>query len=162
VTLARHHGGGIILVSLLVALVLSTLPLPEWLRPFRPEWPSLVLIYWCLALPERVGVGVAWLLGIAMDVLSGIVLGQHALGLSVIAYLSLSLHLRIRVFPLWQQSLIVLALLSIKQVLLLWAMGATGHAPATLFYWAPPVIGMLFWPPIFLLLRLLRRRCAIA
>ncbi len=161
-TLVRHQGGSVILISFIAALVLMILPLPEWMRLFRPEWPSLVLIYWCLALPDRVGVGVGWLAGIAMDTLTGTLLGQHALGMSLIAYLSLKLHLRTRVFPLWQQALTVLVLLSIKQVLALWTMGIVGRTPDTLLYWAPPLMGMLLWPAVFVFLRNLRRHFAVA
>ena len=52
----RQQGSGVIVATFLVALLLTVVPLPDWLRPARPDWVGLVLIYWCLALPERVGV----------------------------------------------------------------------------------------------------------
>ena len=69
-TLVRHHGGGVILFTFIVALILTVIPLPEAGRYLRPDWAGLVLIYWCLALPDRVGVISGWLLGLAVDLLT--------------------------------------------------------------------------------------------
>jgi rod shape-determining protein MreD len=112
-TLTPRRGGVVILLSFLVAFLLMVLPLPEWARSFRPQWYTLVLIYWCMASPQRVGVGVGWLTGIIVDVLTGTLLGQHALSLSVIAYITQKLHQRLRLFPIWQQSLSIFSLLLI-------------------------------------------------
>jgi rod shape-determining protein MreD len=154
----RHQGGGTIALSVVVALTLSILPLPEWALPYRPDWVTLVLIYWCLALPARVGVGVAWVVGLLLDVLSGSLLGQHALGLAVVAFLALRFHQQIRVFPLIQQALVILLLLGVKQLLLLWVNGILGHPGPTWLYWAPSLTGMMLWPWIYVILRDLRRR----
>ena len=77
----RQEGGGgwIIVTSFLAALALTVLPLPDWVALIRPEWVALVLIYWCMALPGRVGVGFAWITGLLLDVLRAGLLGQHAL-----------------------------------------------------------------------------------
>ena len=73
------NGRLIIVVTLCIAMLLMILPMPEWARPFRPQWVTLTLIYWAIALPHRVGVGSGFLAGIALDVLTGTLLGQHAL-----------------------------------------------------------------------------------
>ncbi len=161
-TLARHSGGWVIFFTFVVALVLTVLPLPEWAQAFRPQWYALVLIYWCMAVPQRVGIGVAWMLGIAVDVLTGTLLGQHALSLSIIAFSTLKLHQRVRLFPLWQQSLIVLVLLTLNQLISLWIMGVTGQWTPGLVYWAPSPIGMLLWPWLFIILRDVRRTFRVA
>lgn len=62
--LVRHHGGWVILLSFIIALLLTTIPLPGLLADWRPAWVAMMLIYWCIVLPERVGVGIAWLLGL--------------------------------------------------------------------------------------------------
>jgi rod shape-determining protein MreD len=157
-TLAPHRGGVVILLTFCLALLLMILPLPEWARPFRPQWVTLTLIYWALAAPQRVGVGVGFVLGITLDVLTGTLLGQHALGLSLVAYATIKLHQRVRVFPLWQQSLVVLVLLVSEHLITLWVMGATREQPPGLEYWAVPPIGALMWPWVFIVLRDLRRR----
>ena len=100
-----------ILVSFLVAMILTSLPLPEGAIIYRPDWMALALIYWCMALPERIGIFTGWLLGLVLDVMYGSLLGQNAMALSIIAYLVNILHLRVRMFPLWQQSVMVLLLI---------------------------------------------------
>ncbi len=152
------RGGLVILITLCIALTLTILPLPESVREFRPQWVALVLIYWCMALPHRVGVGFGFSFGILLDVLTGTLLGQHALGLSVVAFATVKLHQRVRVFPLWQQSLVVLVLLVVEHLLALWVMGAINERPPGLIYWAVPPIGALLWPWVFVVLRDLRRR----
>lgn len=157
-TLTRHQNGVVILILFLIALVLTVMPLPDWVRDFRPQWVTLMLIYWCLALPQRVGVGTAWTLGVFEDVLTGTLLGQHALGLSVTAFLALRLHQRIRIFPLWQQSLSVFVLLLVEHLLSLWVIGATGQPTPSLWYWMPTLVGMFLWPWFYIVLRDVRRR----
>lgn len=159
---ARARGLLIIVASFVVAFMLTVLPLPDWARPFRPEWTALVLIYWCMALPDRVGVAVAWTVGLLLDVLTGTLLGQHALGLSVIAYIALLMHQRIRVFPVRQQAFTVLIILLIYQLLLLWVMGLAGHPPRSWTYWGASLTSTVLWPWVFIILRVTRRRYRIA
>ena len=161
-TLAPRQGGFVIFMTLVAALVLTIMPLPDWAAAFRPQWYTLVLIYWALALPERIGVGISWFVGILIDVMTGTLLGQHALALSLIAFVTLKTHQRVRLFPLWQQSLTVLLLLSVEKLLSLWAMGSVGQPTPPLSFWAPPLVGMLLWPWVFIILRDLRRRFAVS
>ena len=150
-------GNAVIVGTFIVALILTIVPLPEAARPLRPEWVALVLIYWCLATPERVGVGVAWVVGLLVDTLTGTLLGQHALAFCIVAFLTLNLYRRIRLFPLWQQSVTVLILLAIYQALNLWVSGIVGRPVHTWKYWMPSIAGMLLWPLVFKLLRRIRR-----
>lgn len=152
----------VVMFTLVIALFLTILPMPEWAERFRPPWVAMALIYWALALPNRVGVFWAWGVGLVLDVTSGTVLGQHALSLSVAVYLAVELHARIRVFPLLQQAVSVWVLLLAERLLALWVIGATGQVTPTLWYWMPTFTGMLLWPWIFILLRDLRRRFAVA
>lgn len=158
----RHRGGWVILLSFVLAFMLTLLPIPEYARPFRPEWSALVLIYWCLALPERVGVGTAFVVGVLLDVMTGTLLGQHALGFSIIAYLTLVMHQRIRVAPVRQQALTVLVLLLLNQLLLLWIMGVTGYPPQSWTYWTASLTGTLLWPWTFIIMREVRRRYKVS
>lgn len=158
----RHHSGSIIVASFVAALLLSMVVMPGWAAPFRPEWTVLVLIYWCLALPHRVSVGYGWLVGLCVDVLSGALLGQHALGFAVIAYLVVKLHQRLRVFPIWQQALSVMVFVALEQLLVLWVQGMIGMARESWTYWLPSIVSGLLWPWTFLLLRRLRRRFRVS
>ena len=159
--LTRRHGGSMIILSFIFALILTIIPLPDWARLGRPDWVGLVLIYWCLALPDRVGVSYAFILGLLVDILTGALLGQNALGLTIVAYLTLNLHQRLRLYPVWQQSLTVLLLLAIHQLLNLWITRVIGRPPQNWTYWIPSIAGMLIWPLVFLSLRQLRRQFRI-
>ncbi|OBS08035.1 rod shape-determining protein MreD [Acidihalobacter prosperus] len=147
-----------ILLTLVIALSLSVIAMPAALTATRPEWVAMAIIYWSMALPRRVGLGTAWVTGLLLDVLTGSLLGQHALALTVVAYLSIRTHQRVRVYPLWQQSIAVGLMLVVYRILLLWVYGITGHAPDQRAYWIPVLTSMLLWPLIFLLLRHIRRR----
>ena len=154
--LTRHHGGIIIILSFAIALLLTIVPVPEALRGLRPDWVGLTLIFWCLALPYRVSVGSGFFVGLLLDVLSGTLLGQHALALSLIAYVCVRLHQRIRVYPMWQQVLTVLVLLILHQLFTLWIDSTIGRPGQPISYWIPSFIGMLLWPLIFRILTLVR------
>ena len=144
------------------AIILAITPFPIWAEPFRPDWVGLVLIYWCLATPERVSVGTGWLLGFIQDILYGSLLGSNALAKTLVAFLAVRLHLQMRMFPRWQQAVAVLGLLLANQLLVLWIRGAIGQAPETFSYWTPSIVGALLWPWLFVILRDLRRRSDIA
>jgi len=154
----RQRGTLAIAASFAVALTLTALPVPDWAALWRPAWVSLVLIYWCMALPARVGVGTGWVVGIMLDVLTGTLLGHHALGLSVVAFIAHKLHHRVRVLPLWQQGISVFGLVLVYQVLLLWINGIRGMQVEPWTYWAPPVTSMVLWPWVFIILRDIRRK----
>jgi rod shape-determining protein MreD len=153
----HHHGGPTIVLSFIIALVLHMVALPEWAEPLRPDWVALVLVYWCIALPDRVGVGIGWTAGLMLDVANGALLGQNALTLAIVAYLALRLHQRIRLFPLWQQSVSILLLILLHRMLVLWIKGTIGQSTETWAYWLPAISSMLVWTPVFLTLRQLRR-----
>lgn len=154
--LTRHHGGFIIVLTFAAALLLTIMPLPDSLRSLRPDWVALALIFWCLALPYRVSVFSGFFAGLLLDVLTGTLLGQHALALSVIAYMCVRLHLRIRVYPMWQQALTVLILLILHQLLTLWVDSLIGRPARPLGYWLPSLIGAALWPFIYHFLTSLR------
>ena len=79
----------LILASFVAAMVLTIVPLPGAIRLLRPDWVALVLVYWCMALPVRIGVGSGWVLGLFLDVLYGSLLGEQALAKALLAYLTL-------------------------------------------------------------------------
>jgi len=154
----KRHGGKAIFASLVIAMFLVILPLPEWLRPFRPEWVTLVIIYWCMALPNRINIGMAWIAGLFVDVLTGTLMGQHALAMAVVAFVTVKLHKQIRVYPLWQQSLSVFTMVALGQLLVVWIKGVIGESPESWLYWAPSITSAIIWPWVFVILRNLRRR----
>ena len=149
-----------VIVSIIVALMLAIAPMPEWAEPFRPDWVALTLIYWAMNLPRTCGVGVAWLIGIVLDVAQGTLLAQHALGLSLIVYLTVKFHLQLRVFPMSQMAATVFALLAMYRFVLFWINGIAGVEAAAVSYWGPVLTGALVWPLIATVLRTVPVRAA--
>lgn len=148
----------IIGLSFITAMMLTILPLPSWAVWLRPEWVMLVVVYWCLALPERISVGIAWVIGLLLDVLLGTLLGQHALALAVVAYFIVKFYPRIRLYPIWQKTLVVFILSVIYLGLLYWVQGLMGILPNSWGFWIPALTTALLWPWVFIILRDLRRK----
>ncbi|HSR62354.1 MAG TPA: rod shape-determining protein MreD [Gammaproteobacteria bacterium] len=155
---SEHHGGLIIVLSFLVAMLLTAMPLPEWASNWRPAWVAMVLFYWCMALPNRIGIGVGWTMGLLLDVMQGTLLGQNALGLAILAYFVIKSHQRIRMFPLLQQAFLVCFMVLIYLLLSLWVRGIMGVPPESWTYWMPALTSMILWPWFFIILRDIRRR----
>ncbi len=144
--------------SLLAALVLTVVPLPDLLEPLRPYWVALVLIYWHLESGRLHGLGAAFGLGLLLDVLTGTLLGRHALSLVVLNFLVGRFRNRIRFFPPWQQALAVGALLLNDRIVHLWIVGLLERTWPGWAFWLPPLVGVALWPWLFLLLDALRSR----
>lgn len=154
---------GFLAATLVAALALTVLPLPRWAEVLRPEWTVLVLAYWCLHLPQRVSIGTAFTLGLALDVLKGALLGEHALALVVIAFLAARFHLQIRAFPIWQQTATAAVLIGSFHFILFWMEGVAGQ-PSSPFWLRLPSIAVtaLLWPWLVELLRAVRSRRELA
>ena len=148
----------IIGLTFLAALILSVVPMPAPFDAGRPMWLAMVVTYWVMALPHRVGLLTAWIAGLATDVLFGELFGQNALVLVMVAWLVLLLYQRIRRFPLWQQSLVMLPVLGIAQMVSLWLSSLAGNRPPTLLYLLPALVSTILWPWLFTILRVVRRR----
>lgn len=154
----RAHATWVIFLSFFIAYLLAIVPFPDWAMNYRPEWVPMVLIYWVMALPYRVGIGSAWVTGITLDVLEGSVLGLNALGLVIIAYVTLSLHQRMRMFSSLQQAGLLLALLGINLVLSHWLQIVTGQTVASgLMFLMAALTSAIIWPSLFQLMRHMRR-----
>ena len=151
----------VIFLSLLVGLILMILPLPEAVQVYRPHWVALILIYWNMALPGRVGPWIAFIIGIIVDTSQGTLIGQHALALVIIIYINQNFHQRIRVMSLIQQAIYVFGLLMISQVIIVWVEGIMGRPPPILAFFGAPFVGMLIWPWVFVILRDIRRKANI-
>ncbi|WP_108649183.1 rod shape-determining protein MreD [Dongshaea marina] len=154
---------GLLLVylSFLLALVLAILPLPVQLNPYRPDWLVMVMIYWVMALPHRVGMGTAWISGMLLDVLLGGTLGIRALAMALIAYFTALNSQQIRNFSLWQQAIIVGGLSLLGKLVVFWAEHLSSEVTIhTRFFWSV-IPTMIIWPWLFLLLRKLRRQFRI-
>jgi rod shape-determining protein MreD len=140
-----------IALTLILALLANMLPTAYW--PGIPDWVALVLCFWCIREPRRVGMGWAFVLGLAMDVADGAVLGQHCFAYVLLAYAAASLSRRILWFPLVQQALQVLPLLiGAQAVQMLMRMVAGGDFPGWGYLIGPLIAALLWIPGTFLLL----------
>jgi len=115
-----YSGFGRIMLTIVMAMCLRIAPWPGFLSGINPDWVLLVLIYWTIAVPERIGIFHAWTVGLLTDVLTGRVFGQYALAYTLIIYFCLVLHKRLRQFPLPQQGLFIFFCLLFSQILLFW------------------------------------------
>ena len=154
----KPKGRIVIIASYILAFMLTAMPLPDWALAWRPCWVAMVLIYWCMALPNRVSTGTAWLLGLLIDVLQGTLLGMNALGFALIAYFVQTSYQRLRVYPLTQQSLVIGFFLAMYLLISLWIRGVSDDPKVTWDYWMPLVTSMLLWPWLFIVLRDMRRK----
>lgn len=154
----RAHAIWVILLSFFIAYLLAVVPFPEWAMSYRPEWVPMVLIYWVMALPYRVGIGSAWIVGLLLDVLEGSILGLNAMSLVILAFVTISLHQRLRMFSTLQQSGLVLALVGLNLMLCNWLQIVTGQsAPSNLMFLMAALSSAVIWPSLFQLLRQIRR-----
>ena len=148
--------------SIAFAFLLQLMPLPLALLPLKPYWVGLVLIYWAIETPERVGLGFAFLIGLAGDLLNGELLAEQALRLVVLTFIVLRFRARLRFFPMWQQTLAVLALLLNDRIVLIMVRGFSGEPMPPAMFWLSPLVGMVVWPLVFLLLDDLRGRLRVS
>jgi rod shape-determining protein MreD len=148
----RRERRSMVLITAAIAMLVTLIPVPEYLEFLRPYWVALVLIYWCLETQGLVSLGLAFFIGLALDLLTASLLGQHALSLVILVYLVTRFRSRLRFFTPWQQALSVLALLLNDRVILLWIISLTGEPLPSVRYWVAPLVGTAIWPWLFLLL----------
>ncbi|SDO57811.1 rod shape-determining protein MreD [Halomonas shengliensis] len=147
-------------LSLLLALCLQVMPLAEGWQLWRPDWLGLMLVYWCMKTPYRVGVFHGFVLGLLLDLIEGAVLGHNALLLSLLAFLCALVYPRFRAYSLVQQALMVLVLLGSVQLADQWLRTLVGSFSIHLAFLTPSLIGALLWPWFATLFNLLGRRLA--
>lgn len=135
-----------LLASGFVALLLGLVPLPGWLDHFRPDFLALVIIYWAIHVPQAGRLWFAWCAGIVLDTFRGVVLGQFALAMTIVAALAIYLNLRIRAYPIWHQAGVVFAALFLYHFALWIVDGWSGHALTSSARWIPAITGALVWP----------------
>ena len=154
--MSRARNGWILPVSIVLALLLGLLPLPPLLQPLRPYWLALVLAYWVIEAPENAGLGFAFIVGLIADLMFGGLLGEQALRLVIMTFILQRFRARLRFFPLSQQALAIGVLLLNDRVVAGAVHLALGEPALPWKYWWAPLLGMLLWPPLFLLLDAVR------
>lgn len=140
--------------TLILAMCLKILPLPEPLSHLNPDWVILTLIYWSLVIPEKIGVFNVWLVGLFVDVLTGCLLGQHALIYVLVSYVSLKFYKQVCQYPAPQQSFFVFFCLLFSQMLVFWIENIDGVMEFNLVFWLPVLTGTVCWPIILRFFRI--------
>lgn len=151
-----YHGYGRIILTIILAMCLRIIPWPNAITSINPDWVLLALIYWALAMPERVGIFHAWTVGLLTDTLTGRLFGQYALAYSLVIYFCLILHKRLRQFPLPQQAVFIFLCLLLTQLLLFWLKNIQTPFQFRASFWLPVVTGTLCWPLVYTALRFVR------
>jgi rod shape-determining protein MreD len=142
-----------VLFTLLFGLVANILPLSGMVLVLRPDFLALVLLFWCIREPRLIGVGIAWFLGLMMDVADGTLFGQHALAYAVLAYAAEYFRRRVLRFPLWQQAAQVAVLLLLCSGLVA-LVRIVGGAPLPRWSYAVgSLTGALLWPVLTVVLQ---------
>jgi rod shape-determining protein MreD len=152
----NYYGFGRIILTIVLAMCLRIAPMPGMMAAINPDWVLLSLIYWSLAVPERVGIFHAWAFGLLTDVLMGKLFGQYALAYSLVIYLCLKLHKRLRQYPLIQQGLFIFFCLLLSQLLLFWIKNLQHPSQLHPSFWLPVITGTLCWPLVYMMLRFIR------
>ena len=147
----------LILSTFLVAYILTRFSYPDWIKYATPDWVFMVLFYWCLAIPERVGTASGWVAGLLLDVLNYSVLGQHAIAMAFVALVVVSTHRRIRLYSLWQQCLVVFVLSAVTIGIKLWVYNLAYGNEYQLAYWQAALTTSLVWPVFYGLMRYLKK-----
>lgn len=143
--------GSFILLSILGGLTLNLLPWGEVGTLLRPDFLLLVLVYWIIYHPMRVNIGIAWLMGLVVDVAYGNLFGQYALAYALTAYLALVMRRRVLMFPLGQQALHILPLLLLMQAIVMLIKLSSGTYWPGPAYFLSSAVGALLWlwlPPL--------------
>jgi len=146
---------GFIATTVMISLVLNLLPWRDLTG--LPDWTALVLTFWCIHQPRKIGIGTAWMLGVIMDTANGALLGQHALAYSVLAFASIAFSRRILWFPIWPQAMHVFLLLIACQLLMLAVRMVAGGAFPGLLWFLGSAVSALLWPVVTFLLLIPQR-----
>lgn len=156
------HGRWVIAMTMVGAFILSILTVPDWMRWSHPEWVTMVLIFWVMVLPHRVGILVAATLGLLLDVLEGVALGEHAFALVIVSYATYLIYQRLRMFAVWQQASIVFVLVGLQQLACHWVENVTGTPEQNLLFLLPALMSAVFWPIVAIALDYVQRLYAVS
>jgi rod shape-determining protein MreD len=132
--------------------------MPSVVSIYRPDWVFVVLGYWALALPTKVNVGVAFFVGLILDILLGTSIGVHSFAMSLSIYVLAANYQRLRNYSVWQQAMIIGILDALYNLIVFWLMHLLTDIYFLLAYMWPVVTSMVIWPWIFWLLRRVRRQ----
>lgn len=148
----------IIVLTFMVGFILEALPSPTFIKYLIPNWTLLILIYWSMTMPNLVNLGSAFTVGIFLDLLSGTLLGEHALAMLIICFIVIKIHRVILVYPLIQQIFVIALLTLAYQIIIFIIQGIIHQMPNILWFWLATITSALIWPWLFVILNALRKK----
>ncbi|MGE6435593.1 rod shape-determining protein MreD [Shewanella baltica] len=151
------NGRFIVWVTLFIGVISQIMPLPSVVDAWRPDWLLMIVLYWSIALPHRYNILTAWLLGLVLDILLGATLGVRSLAMSLVIYVAILHCQRLRNFPKWQQSLVIMLLICMYHLVIYWVEFVMQEAVFDTDLFLPAISGLVIWPWIFWILRRVRR-----
>ena len=158
----RSHNLWVSYATLLIAFMLSALPMVDWVQWGWPKWVLVVFIYWVIALPHRFGMGWAFILGLLLDLLQGSHLGVNALAMVVVTFFVTLMYRRLRMYRAWQQSFMIFFLVVINQFISYWLQGIGSNASVGLWFLLPAPVSGFLWLWLVVVLRGIRRAFKVA
>lgn len=151
------NGRFIVWVTLFIGVISQIIPLPSAVDVWRPDWLLMIVLYWSIALPHRYNILTAWVLGLVLDILLGATLGVRSLAMSLVVYIAILHCQRLRNFPKWQQSLVIMTLIFIYHLVIYWVEFVMQEAVFKADLFLPAISGLVIWPWVFWILRRVRR-----
>ena len=134
------------LIMGMIGLTLTLIPVPQAFVHFKPNWVLLLLIFLSINLPKQFNLGYSFGFGLIIDVIKGALLGQHALAMTVIVFMTTKYHLQLRIFPKFQLMAIILIILFLYHFILFWINGVAGISTEIQDYWGPVITSSIVWP----------------
>jgi rod shape-determining protein MreD len=138
--------------SFLFAFCFMIIPINPALKWLRPDLVTMILIYWVANAPNQIGVIFAFMVGILFDLLTGMLVGSMGLTLAIVAFFTMNLRLRLRIYRFWQKLIIIMLLVACSQLIRLWIQMLIGHPPASFMYWLSSISSALLWPVLCMIL----------
>ncbi len=159
------NGGWVIIVSLIVAMILAVVHLPEtapqWLGWLRPGWILLVVFYWVMALPQRFGMISAWVTGLMVDVLYADPLGVNGFCLAALTYVTWSFYERLRMYSVAQQCVVVFVMVLGVDVVRMLVQAFARDGGFTWLVFLPALMSIFAWPLVSAVLAGVRRQIQV-
>ena len=131
---------------ILLSIILMVMPVPDVLDQYRLPWLSMTVIFFSIFNISLIGIISVWFSGLILDIMTGGLMGENALILAVLSYLSYRFRFQIRVYPMWQIMIVVLILLSLGVLITLWIDGISGNMLFNIYDWINIGIAVLIWP----------------
>lgn len=143
----------IILITFGFSLVLDTISMPAFFEAIRPNWTTMVMLYWAIRLRTQFSIGSAWFAGLLLDISKSFVWGLHGFTFALICYLIKRFYSRVRVLTLPEQTILIPIVFAGQSLIAIWVNGILGNSTPSFTHWMMPIIvSSLFWPILNIIL----------